>query len=288
MNFLHNTIKWEEISIKKWGILYIIVIFILFLSATQTKNIIGSNLSVSVLDVGQGDAILIQTPEYKNILIDAGENGVINEELGKQVSFFKKKIQLAVITHPHRDHFGGFLEVLQKYPIESIMFTGVVSHDPMYTSLINEITKRKIPIIFPSNDKDIEISPNTFLDVIYPFKDQGFIGQEVKNKNNTSIVIRLVRNGESLILLTGDAEHEEEKEILLAGQEIESPILKLGHHGSRTATSDEFLKAVNPKTVVISAGIGNKFNHPHKETMEKVKNLDVRKTMEGGTVQFNF
>ena len=109
------------------------------------------------------------------------------------------------------------------------------------------------------------------------------------NKNNTSIITRITdASGNPLALLTGDAEVELEREVLLAGQAVSSPILKLGHHGSRTATSDAFLSAVDPKTVIISAGEGNTFSHPHKETMEKVAHLDVRNTMTDGTVSFQF
>ncbi|MBU0577735.1 MBL fold metallo-hydrolase [Patescibacteria group bacterium] len=242
---------------------------------------------MSFLDVGQGDAILIQTPEYKNVLIDAGENGAVVEELGEQIGFFNQEIDLFILTHPHRDHFGGFLDVIQKYPVKQVMITGVISSDPMYEAFLNEIQLLNIPIIFPQNDQDIQMGNNVFLDILYPLTNQSLIGHDVDNKNNTSIVAHLIKSNTSLALLTGDAEHEEEKEILLSGQDVQSDILKLGHHGSRTATSDAFLAAVNPQTAIVSAGIDNKFEHPHGETMEKVKDLTVYQTM-GGTIEFNF
>lgn len=253
----------------------------------QLFSIKHSELSVSILNVGQGDSILIQTPEYKNILIDAGENSQVIDELGSKINFFDQTIDLAIITHPHRDHFGGFLDVMQKYPIKRFMLTGASASDPMYTALLDAIKTQKIPIIFPNNDKDLQIGKNSYLDIIYPLKDQNLLGQNVDNKNNTSIVANLITNNKSQILLTGDAEHEEEREILLSGQNIQSPILKLGHHGSRTATSNEFLSAVSPQTAIISAGINNKFDHPHQETLDKLSDIEILQTI-NGTIEFSF
>jgi len=266
---------------------HLICLGILLLVLFQLSQIIDSGLAMTVLDVGQGDAILIRTSEYKNILIDAGEGGQINDELGKRIGFFDKTIDLFILTHPHFDHFGGLLDVMQKYQVKQIVMTGVDSDDPVYADLLVRIKEQNIPLMFPENNKDIQIGKNTYLDIIYPFSGMNLIGQKASNLNNTSIVIRLVHNNESLIMLPGDAEIGLEREILLSGQYLDSKILKLGHHGSRTATSDGFLSAVDPDTAVISAGKDNQFDHPHPETMERIKNLDVRETIDG-TIEFNF
>lgn len=278
-----------QLSIKQWVLSHTLTIVILLLVLIQFFNVIDSPLRLSVLDVGQGDAILIQTPEYKNILIDAGEGGQVIEELGGRIGFFNSTIDLAIITHPHRDHFGGFLEMIQKYPVKRVMITGAVSRDPQYLALLEEIRQREIPIVFPKNDQDLHIGQAAYLDILYPFAGQSLLGMDVSNLNNTSIVSRLVQSdGTSTVLLPGDAERGLEREILLSGAELNAPILKLGHHGSRTATSDVFLAAVDPKTVVVSAGKDNKFGHPHAETMEKVKDLDVRNTIIDRTITFQF
>ena len=268
---------------------HIICLAILILVGFQLFSICNPKLKVFVLNVGQGDSILIQTPEYKNILIDAGEGGQVIDELGGKINFFDKTIDLFILTHPHIDHFGGFLDVIQKYRIKQILMTGVFCDDPAYVDLLAKIKEQNIPVIFPKNDEDIQIDKDTYLDVIYPFSGQSLIGQKSKNLNNSSIVTRLVKaDGESLILLPGDAEQGLEREILLSGQYLNSKILKLGHHGSRTATSGGFLSAVDPHIAVISAGKDNKFGHPHAETLEKIKNLEVHQTMLEGTVEFNF
>lgn len=281
----------QNLDRKHWILFYAIGVGLLFLSALSLFSL-SQPLSMSVLDVGQGDAILIQTPEYHNILIDAGPDSVAVDQLGNRLSYFDKTIDLFVLTHPHRDHHGGILDVMQKYDIKTVLLTGVHSGDPLYKAFLDKVRADGINIIFNQSHQDIQISPNVYLDILYPLEGQSLVGQDSHNKNNTSIVSRLIRRTDDgwhpLAMLTGDAEHEEELAILLSGQGLSSDVLKIGHHGSRTATSDAFLAAVNPTTTVISAGEGNKFGHPHPETMEKVKNLDIRQTMVDGMIVFDF
>ena len=278
--------EFDNWNLKRWVLSHIIMLLMLTLCAHQFFQITNNNLSIAVLDIGQGDSILIQTPEHKNILIDAGLSGKVVEELGKQFGFFNKTIDLFIITHPDRDHYAGILDVMQKYTISQLMITGIANPDPLYESFLQQIISKNIPIIFPKNNQDLQIGRNAYLDILYPFANQSLIGQKVKNKNNTSIVAHLRKaDSNSLILLTGDAEHEEEKEILLSGQDIKSPILKLGHHGAKTSTSDEWLAAVSPKTAIISANIDNQFGHPHQETLDKLSDLQILQTVDG-TIEF--
>ena len=273
-----------ELSFKQWLIYNLIGVGMLFLVVFQISNI-HQDLTVSVLDIGQGDAILIQTPNYHNILIDAGPDSKVVDELGDTISFFDKTIDIFLLTHPHRDHYGGVLDVMQKYEIKK-----VISNDPTYKAFLAEIRRSKIETVFIQNNQDIQIDSNLYLDILYPFAGQSLVGQDVYSKNNTSIVARLLRlsdNGwENLVILTGDAEMEEEREILLSGQNLNANILKVGHHGSRTATSDTFLSAVSPQTAVISVGEGNTFEHPHQETIEKLSSVKTMRTDELGTIKF--
>lgn len=268
---------------------YLVLVGLLFLIISAFLDV-HQPLKVSVLDIGQGDAILIQTPEYHNILIDAGPDGRTVDQLSRQMGFFDKTIDLFILTHPHRDHYVGILDMMQKYQINKILLTGISSHDPMYLDFLSTARDKGVELVFIQNHQDIQISANLYLDVIYPFQNQSLVGQDAHNKNNTSIVARLMsrKSGgwEPLMMLPGDAEIEQEREILLSGQDVAADILKLGHHGSKTATSDVFLAAVSPLTAVISAGEDNKFGHPHEEVMEKVKDLGVYQTAEKGAVEF--
>ncbi len=280
----------QNLDRKHWILFYAIGLGLLFLIALSLFGL-SQPLSISVLDVGQGDAILIQTPEYHNILIDAGPDSLAVDQLGNRLSYFDKTIDLFILTHPHRDHHGGILDVMQKYDIKTVLLTGVYSGDPLYKAFLDKVKADGINIVFNQSHQDIQIGQNVYLDILYPFEGQSLVGQDSHNKNNTSIVARLIRRVEGgwqpLAMLTGDAEIEEELAILLSGQDVSSDILKLGHHGSRTATSDVLLAAVSPLTAVVSAGKDNQFEHPHPETLDKVRSLDVRQTMEEGTIMFD-
>ncbi|MBU1017884.1 MBL fold metallo-hydrolase [Patescibacteria group bacterium] len=276
---------------KHWIWFYGIGIGMLFLSVLTLPGL-SRPLAMSILDVGQGDAILIRTPEYHNILIDAGPDSVVVDQLGGRLGYFDKTIDLFILTHAHRDHYGGILDVMQKYKIKKILLTGTHSSDPLYRAFLERVRLDGIEVFFNQNHQDFRVGPNLYLDILYPFAGHNLVGQDVSNENNASVVARLAQRTPGglapLALLTGDAEQEEEREILLAGQDVASTILKVGHHGSRTATSDVFLAAVNPTTAVVSAGEGNTFDHPHPETLEKLGDLDVRQTMEEGTIIISF
>ncbi|MFH1012678.1 MAG: MBL fold metallo-hydrolase [Candidatus Peregrinibacteria bacterium] len=280
------------LTTKQWALSHLIALGVLVLVVFSFWDVVGHGLEVSVLDVGQGDAILISTPDYKNILIDAGPGSQVIDPLGGAMGFFDKTIDLFVLTHPHRDHLGGILDVMQKYKIKRVMLTGAVSHDPFYESFLEEIKAQNVEIVMPSQERDIQVGQGVYLDVLYPLQGQSLLGQEAGNLNNTSIAIRVMRQTsdglENLVMLSGDAEQEEELEILLSGQDLRGEVLKLGHHGSRTATSNPWLQAVGPREVIVSAGLDNTFGHPHPETLEKVKELDMWNTMEQGSLRLPF
>ncbi|MBN2307081.1 MBL fold metallo-hydrolase [Candidatus Peregrinibacteria bacterium] len=274
-----------QLSPKQWALSLTILALLLMLSLYQLFQITDNKYQLSFLNVGQGDAILIQTPEYRNILIDAGPDGKVVEELSKKLNFFNQKIDLFILTHPDLDHYGGMLDILQKYPVKTVIMTGIGLENELYSAFLNELKSKKIPITYPDNAHDLQISQNIFLDFLYPFEGRSLIGLEPKNRNDTSISL-VIRNtdGQPLALLTGDAEEAQELDLLLSGQNLAAPIFKLGHHGSRTASSEQFLTAAQPETIIVSAGIDNKFGHPHEETLERVRDLEILSTTNGTVV----
>jgi competence protein ComEC len=253
-----------------------------------------SQLVFSMLDVGQGDALYIRSPEGRQVLIDAGPGPQVLEQLGKVVPFFDKTIDLFFITHPHLDHFGGAQDVLSHYRVKALVITGVANGDPAYLSLLADARARGIPILFPDQAHDFQIGADTFLDVLFPFEGYSLIGQNVKNKNETSLVMRLLRREAGvmhpLILLTGDAEKEEEELLLQSGQDLHADILKVGHHGGNTSSWPDFLKAVSAKTAVVSVGLVNKYGHPNPEAMKRLEEagLDIHMTKDEGTISFEW
>lgn len=275
-------------SSKQWVLSHLFLGLLLFLSTLTLPHALRQKTLVSFLDVGQGDAILVRTPEHKNILIDAGIGGSSVGILSQTLPFFNQKIDLFVLTHPDRDHFAGFLDILEKHPVAHVMLTGVVSEDPLYTHMLSVLKKRGIPLLIPENTADLQIGETLFLDFLYPFEGHSLVAQKVSDKNNTSLSLSLRTEEGNQVLLTGDAEAPQERELLLSGQNLSSPILKAGHHGSRSSSIPAFLEAVSPDTVVISAGQDNPFGHPHPEVMERIKTLNVRQTLKEGTVTFAF
>lgn len=267
----------------------IISVILVFLTSCYLWNLFQAlpdgRLHVYALDVGQGDAILIKTPEGKKILIDGGPENVVLERLNEELSFFENTIDMMILTHPHADHIDGLVEVLKRYKVAKVLFTGVEYHYPTYEEFMKIIEKKDVDFEFPESDKDYLLEPNVYLDILYPIEP--IVGREVKNLNDSSVTLILVY-GKTRMLLTGDAEEEEEEEILMTDFDVSANVLKAGHHGSRTATSDDFFTSTKPSSVFICAGEDNQFDHPHKERVEMFERneIEVRVTKDDGTIEY--
>ena len=249
-------------------------------------------MKVSVLDVGQGDALLIQTPERKTVLIDAGIGSVVMGPLGEKMGFFDKTIDLFILTHPDRDHFGGILDVMGSYTIKKALLSGIADNDSYYQEFLTKLREQKVEVLFAHADTDVQIGPRLFLDVLNPGKEDNDVGKILNDKNETSVVTRLIRQTEKgwepLALFTGDAPIKTEREILIDGEDVRVPILKLGHHGSKYSTSPEWVAATQPRTALISVGKDNKYGHPNQEALDRLPGVQIRRTDEEGTITYEF
>ena len=235
-------------------------------------------LHVYILDIGQGDSALIITPIGKQMLIDGGPDLSTLEHLGKYMPFFDRSIDLIVLTHPHADHLTALPEVLKRYKVNNILMAMSESKNARYRSFLNEASKQNIPIIVSNPENDFILEDEIRIDVIWPHISQ-------KTLNNSSVVLKLLYKEHS-ILLTGDIEEEAEHAILRNGADVSANILKVAHHGSRTSSSTQFLKKVDPELALISVGEGNRYGHPSPEIIKKLKNMNikVRTTESGGTL----
>ncbi len=245
------------------------------------SNLPSGNLEVTFLDVGQGDAILIRTPQNQKILIDAGPAGKILPPLADELGFFERKISLVVLTHPDTDHIAGFTEVLKRFEVEHVLLTGVQHPTEWYAEILRQIAEQQIPTILANAETDFDFG-GVVLDVFWPLEN--LVGKTPADSNAASISTRLLF-GETAVILTGDLDINSEQEILQTPQNLSAQILKLGHHGSRTSNSPEFLAAVNPNIVIVSASEENKFGHPHTEVLERVKDLQILETAKEGSVK---
>lgn len=240
-------------------------------------------LEVTFFDVGQGDAIFIETPQRHQILIDGGPDETILEKLGENLPFWDRTIDLVILTHPEHDHLAGLLEVLKRYKVEDILWTGVVKDTAEYEEWQRLIREEGAQIKIVQAGQEIK-ARRTVLRILYPF--ESLEGQEFKDSNNASIIARLVF-GQTSFLFTGDVYKSVEKELLLslAKQQLDSDILKVGHHGSKTSSAKEFIEEVSPEIAVISVGKDNKYGHPHQETLQNLEGIKIFRTDLDGDIK---
>jgi len=229
-------------------------------------------LEVSFFDVGQGDAIFIETSQGHQILIDGGPGSAVLEKLGAEMPFWDRTIDLIILTHPEHDHIAGLIEVLKAYEVENILWTGVIRNTAEYKEWKECIKNEGAEIKIAEAGQKIKAG-KVYLDILYPFEN--LEGQKLKNINNTSIIARLVF-GQNSFLFTGDIFKSVERKLVDEGVDLSSNVLKVGHHGSKTSNSEEFIQEVLPEIAVIQVGGDNSYGHPHQETLETLGKYDIR------------
>lgn len=243
----------------------------------ETPN---GELILTMIDVGQADSFLFEQGG-ETVLIDCGTRSTGKDVLEYLNEHGITKIDYVFGTHPHDDHMGGMYDVITNVEVGTVIIpeveAGTITAN-WYMKLMNELNTGSYEVQYPKVGN------------VYYFGDAEIevIGQltDVKDNTNNYSTVMKVSFGEMDIIMTGDAETEVEREILQSGKDISAEILKLGHHGSDTSTSNEFLDAVNPTYALVSCKVGNKYEHPIKSTMEKLKdrNVELYRTDESGTV----
>ncbi|MBA4319961.1 MAG: competence protein ComE [Flavobacterium sp.] len=231
----------------------------------ETRN---NLLKVSFLDVGQGDAIFIESPSGNQFLIDGGPDKNILNALGRVMPFYDKTIDMVLVTHPDQDHIGGIPDVLKNYTVETYISSGATSSTGTFIELENEITKSNIKTEIARAGEIIDLGGGVYLKILYPNSTP-----KGKDTNEYSIVAKLYY-GDSTFLFTGDAPTDVEDYLAKTlGKELKSEVLKVAHHGSRNSLSPEFLSAVSSQYSVISAGKDNRYGHPHKEIIDFLNSI---------------
>ncbi|HBJ2602265.1 TPA: cell wall-binding repeat-containing protein [Clostridium botulinum] len=244
-------------------------------SVEEGRNI--GPVEIHYIDVGQGDSILIQQDGH-NMLIDAGtnasENTVVNYLKSKGVT----KLDYVIGTHPHEDHIGGLDKIIDNFAVDKVIMPKVTHTTQTFKDVITSIQNKGLKITVPTVGDKYSLGVADFT-ILAPNNSS------YSNLNNYSVVIKL-KFGNRSFIFTGDAESLSEGEILAKQLDITGDVLKLGHHGSKTSTSQNFLNKVNPKYAVVSCGKNNSYKHPHQETLNKLKakNIKVYRTDEAGTI----
>ncbi len=241
-------------------------------------------LRVSFLDVGQGDAVLIQAPNGTQMLYDAGPpTGAVLRALSSEMPFFDRSIDVAVFSHPDMDHLGGFADVFDHYKVDVLMEPGASSTNGVYDDIEHQANTLGIKRIVARRGMSIDMGDGVIADILYPDSDGPWA-----DTNSASIVMR-IHYGNTAFLVSGDLPQQEEEYVVsLDGDKLHSQILKLGHHGSRTSSSEIWLRAIHPNIAIISAGLNNRYGHPHKEVLNLLEQLGIPYlvTFKEGTMDF--
>lgn len=235
------------------------------------------NIEMHVIDVGQGDAILIQT-ENHNVLVDAGEN-----DYGDRVTEYLKNqgvegLSLVIGTHAHSDHIGGLDTVLENIEADTLIMGDYDYDTKTYRDVVEAAEEREVKLIRLNEIRSFRFDDALF-EVYMP--PEGY-GDDI---NDCSIWL-MVTHGENKYLMYGDGGYKIEEDMIEYGVDLDADVLKCTHHGSSDGTSDALLKAVSPEYVAISVGYDNSYGHPHYETSKKLKNIETYRTDKVGNIVF--
>lgn len=297
--------KYNEVAWKKWATIalgvatfFATVLFALSLVFRATLSaparlavpvadggdaVLGGNLTVDFLDVGQGDAVLVRGPDGTTVLFDGGPDRVLLTRLGEVLPFWQRTIDMIVITNPDKDHIGGFIPLLQSMKVGAVLEPGTSSVSATYRTLKEEIARVQkengTRTLIARQVMRFPIGSGAEIQILFPDRDVS------DWKTNDGSIVARVTYASTSVLLTGDATKKTEA---LLGHLKPADILKVGHHGSRTSTSRSLVSMLQPKWAVISAGLKNTYGHPHQETLDTLKAFEVTPliTYEKGTITF--
>jgi competence protein ComEC len=269
----------------KWIIvpLLLLAALVSYTAATMPDD----ELHVSFLDVGEGDAIFIQKGNQQ-VLIDGGPGPqAIDLGLSRRMPFWDRTIDLLVLTHPHSDHLAGLVEVLRRYRVGQVLYPALDYHSPLFDEWLRLIAERGIKSTVACVGQQVALGDGAIMEVLNPPVNP-LSGSE-SDLDNNSIVLHL-RDGKVSFLLAADIMRDTEWELVRERADLSGTVLKVAHHGSDTSTTPEFLAVVNPQTVVISCGAGNKFGHPNdvivNRLVQKLGEGNIYRTDKYGTIEF--
>lgn len=240
-------------------------------------------LCVIFFDVGQGDAIYIESPSGIQMLIDGGRDSTVLRKLGHELDYFDRTLDYVLATHPDADHVAGLVDVLKRYDVEAIILSGNEGDTPVADAFVTASIAEDAQLITARRGQTIDLGAGVVFEILFPDRDVRDV------ESNTASIVAKLTYGDTEFLLTGDAPKSIEEYLVLAeGAHLQSDVLKVGHHGSRTSTSELFLAEVAPQYAVISAGQDNKFGHPHTEVTDLLFNygVQVKSTAQSGDVVF--
>jgi competence protein ComEC len=271
---------------RKYGLFYLVILLLaaaavfIYLGLRDRERV----LTFAMIDVGQGDALFIESPTGAQILVDGGPPRKVLGELRKLMPLFDRTLDAIIITNPDADHIGGFVDILEHYKVGMVLEPGTWNDSKTYKNLKSIIEEKNISEHLARRGMRLDLGGGAVIDILFPDRDVS-----TWTTNDGSVVAKLTY-GETTIMLAGDATTETEKIILAdnAPQSLDVDILKVGHHGSHTSTSEAFVSMLTPEYALISLGEKNRYGHPHQEVLDVLLSAGVRilRTDQEGTVVF--
>lgn len=261
---------------RKISLIHLVILLCLSVFAFSTNSIASQKdglLKIYFFDIGQGDAIFIETPSGQQVLVDGGPNNKILSKLGKMMPFYDRSIDMIVVSHPHADHIVGLIDVLNRYEVKNIIEARESYNSPEFRTWRSVVDEENANNIEAMAGKEIDFGDNTTLTILHPF--ESVADDNPKNPHDDDVVV-LLRYGNLAVMLTGDMETKVERRLIISGEDLDADVFKAGHHGSKTSSSDELLSAVSPEAAIIQVGAKNRYGHPSPEVLERFNNYGIK------------
>ncbi len=227
-------------------------------------------LTVSFLDIGQGDSIYVEAPSGRQVLIDGGPNSVVLRELSKVMPWYDRTFDVVIPTHPDADHIGGLIDVLARYKVGTILHSSVEGDTKTAAALVAAMAQEGARQVVAMRGQIVDLGGGAYLEILFPDRAVPHV-----DTNDGCVVARLVY-GKTAFMLPCDAPQGVENYLVrLDADQLHADVLKAGHHGSRTSSSDLFVGFVNPAYAVFSRGCDNRYGHPHQEVIERFARFGI-------------
>lgn len=286
--WLHEQRKKFTILFIEYGKLFFSILFFLICLVSISLVVsltTPSPLRVSFLDVGQGDAILIQTPSNKSMLIDGGVSSIVLSRLAERLSFFDHTIDVMVATHPDADHVTGLIPVLEKYDVQNIVTSSVEGDTKIFSELAMRVDSEVADVHVAKVGDVIDFHDGVVAYILYPDSSN----QKKNGETNDASVSMIIRYGDKSFLLTGDLPTTKESKLFRPELQKNITVYKAGHHGSKYSSGEQLLSYIKPEYSIISAGKDNRYGHPNPEALGRLQKYsqEIISTIERGTITFS-
>ncbi len=284
MEFLRPYFRYIPYAIFSGLILCAVGVWVVVIAETPSGHV-----KVAMLNVGMGDSIYIESPTGERVLIDSGPDDSVLRALPKVMPFLSHSLDAVIETHPDSDHISGFVDLLKRYHVGAFIEPGIIKDSKTAQTLESEILDEHIPRYIARRGEVVDLGGGAELQILYPDHDVSHINQNIDNDGG--VVTRLVY-GSTSVLLMADVSQGVESQIIAdsasSTSELTSDILKVGHHGSKTSTSEALLNLVRPQVALISVGAHNMYHLPTQDTLDRLDaaGVEVLRTDQVGTIEF--